>query len=46
MSRDDLVRDNFEIMKSIAPNLVQHCPNAIVVPVPIRSTRCRRRCSV
>ena len=33
MSRDDLVRDNFEIMKSIAPNLVQHCPNAIVVPV-------------
>ena len=33
MSRDDLVRDNFEIMKSIAPNVVQHCPNAIVVPV-------------
>jgi malate dehydrogenase len=33
MSRDDLVRDNFEIMKSIAPNLVQYCPNAIVVPV-------------
>src|SRR4029453_7860987 len=33
MSRDDLVRDNFEIMKSIAPNLVQHCPDAIVVPV-------------
>ncbi len=33
MSRDDLVRDNFEIMKSIAPNLVQHCPNAIIVPV-------------
>jgi malate dehydrogenase len=33
MSRDDLVRDNFEIMKSIAPNLVRHCPNAIIVPV-------------
>src|SRR6187401_1099596 len=33
MSRDELVRDNFEIMKSIAPNVVQHCPNAIVVPV-------------
>jgi malate dehydrogenase len=33
MSRDDLVRDNFEIMKSIAPNLVQHCPEAIIVPV-------------
>jgi malate dehydrogenase len=33
MSRDDLVRDNFEIMKSIAPNLVKHCPDAIVVPV-------------
>src|SRR5687767_3842592 len=33
MSRDDLVRDNFEIMKSIAPNLVKHTPDAIVVPV-------------
>ncbi|HET9270321.1 MAG TPA: malate dehydrogenase [Vicinamibacterales bacterium] len=33
MSRDDLVRDNFDIMKSIAPNLVQYTPNAIVVPV-------------
>ena len=33
MSRDDLVRDNFEIMKSIAPNLVTHCPKAIVIPV-------------
>jgi malate dehydrogenase len=33
MSRDDLVRDNFEIMKSIAPNIVQYCPDAIVVPV-------------
>src|SRR5688572_31794372 len=33
MSRDDLVRDNFEIMKSIAPNLVQHTPNAVVIPV-------------
>jgi malate dehydrogenase len=33
MSRDDLVRDNFEIMKSIAPNLVQHTPNAVIVPV-------------
>jgi malate dehydrogenase len=33
MSRDDLVRDNFEIMKSIAPRVVEHCPNAIVVPV-------------
>src|SRR5688572_20733508 len=33
MSRDDLVRDNFEIMKSIAPNVVQHCPDAIIIPV-------------
>ena len=33
MSRDDLVRDNFEIMKSIAPNVVKHCPNSIIVPV-------------
>jgi malate dehydrogenase len=33
MSRDDLVRDNFEIMKSIAPKVVEHCPDAIVVPV-------------
>src|SRR5688500_2674721 len=33
MSRDDLVRDNFEIMKSIAPNIAQYCPDAIVIPV-------------
>src|ERR671910_780120 len=33
MSRDDLVRDNFEIMKSIAPKVAEHCPDAIVVPV-------------
>src|SRR5215213_9962142 len=33
MSRDDLVKDNFAIMQSIAPNLVQHCPNAVVIPV-------------
>jgi malate dehydrogenase len=33
MSRDDLVKDNFAIMQSIAPNLVQYCPNAIVIPV-------------
>ena len=33
MSRDDLVRDNFDIMKSIAPKLVEHCPNAIIIPV-------------
>jgi malate dehydrogenase len=33
MSRDDLVKDNFAIMQSIAPNLVQYTPNAIVVPV-------------
>jgi malate dehydrogenase len=33
MSRDDLVRDNFEIMKSIAPKVVEHCPNAVVIPV-------------
>jgi malate dehydrogenase len=33
MSRDDLVRDNFEIMKSIAPHVVQHCPHAIIIPV-------------
>src|ERR687897_3433666 len=33
MSRDDLVRDNFEIMKSIAPRVVEHCPNTIMIPV-------------
>ena len=33
MSRDDLVKDNFEIMKSIAPKVVEHCPKAIVIPV-------------
>ena len=33
MSRDDLVRVNFDIMKSIAPRLVEHCPNAIIIPV-------------
>jgi malate dehydrogenase len=33
MSRDDLVKDNFAIMQSIAPNLVQHTPNAVVIPV-------------
>jgi malate dehydrogenase len=33
MSRDDLVRDNFDIMKSIAPNITQHCPDSIVIPV-------------
>ena len=33
MSRDDLVKDNFAIMQSIAPKLVEHCPNAIIVPV-------------
>ena len=33
MSRDDLVRDNFNIMKAIAPKLVEHTPDAIVIPV-------------
>jgi len=33
MSRDDLVRDNFEIMKSIAPKVVEHCPDSIMIPV-------------
>ena len=33
MSRDDLVRDNFAIMQSIAPKLVEYTPNAIVIPV-------------
>src|SRR5918993_2996026 len=33
MSRDDLVRDNFAIMQSIAPKVVQHCPDAIIIPV-------------
>ena len=33
MSRDDLVRDNFEIMKSIAPGVVEHCPKAVIIPV-------------
>ena len=33
MSRDDLVKDNFAIMKSIAPLIVQHCPDSVVIPV-------------
>jgi malate dehydrogenase len=33
MSRDDLVRDNFAIMQSIAPKVVEFCPDAIIVPV-------------
>src|SRR6185503_3482367 len=33
MSRDDLVRDNFNIMKSIAPKLVEHTPDAVIIPV-------------
>jgi malate dehydrogenase len=33
MSRDDLVKDNFAIMQSIAPNLIQYCPDAVVIPV-------------
>ena len=33
MSRDDLVKDNFAIMQSIAPKVAEHCPNAIVIPV-------------
>jgi malate dehydrogenase len=33
MSRDDLVKDNFAIMQSIAPNLVKYCPDAVVIPV-------------
>jgi malate dehydrogenase len=33
MSRDDLVRDNFNIMKAIAPKLVEHTPDAIIIPV-------------
>ncbi len=33
MSRDDLVKDNFAIMKSIAPLVVQYCPESIVIPV-------------
>src|SRR5262245_10706862 len=33
MSRDDLVRDNFAIMQSIAPKLVEHTPNAFIIPV-------------
>ena len=33
MSRDDLVRDNFEIMKSIAPKVVEYCPDSIIIPV-------------
>jgi malate dehydrogenase len=33
MSRDDLVRDNFDIMKSIAPKVVERCPDSIIIPV-------------
>ena len=33
MSRDDLVRYNFDIMKSIAPKVAEHCPKSIVIPV-------------
>ena len=33
MSRDDLVKDNFAIMQSIAPNVLKYCPDSIVIPV-------------
>jgi malate dehydrogenase len=33
MSRDDLVKDNFAIMQSIAPKVVQYCPDSIIIPV-------------
>lgn len=33
MSRDDLVKDNFAIMQSIAPNVLKHCPDSIIIPV-------------
>src|SRR2546422_3206412 len=33
MSRDDLVRDNFEIMRSIGPNVKRYCPDSIIIPV-------------
>ena len=33
MSRDDLVKDNYAIMQSIAPNIANHCPDAIVIPM-------------
>src|SRR5687767_15914318 len=33
MSRDDLVKDNFAIMQSIAPKVVEHCPKSIIIPV-------------
>ena len=33
MSRDDLVKDNFAIMQSIAPKVVEHCPDSIIIPV-------------
>ena len=33
MSRDDLVRDNFDIMKSIAPKVVEYCPEAVIILV-------------
>src|SRR5919109_3502931 len=33
MSRDDLVRDNFDIMKSIVPNVKRYCPDSIVIAV-------------
>ena len=33
MSRDDLVKDNYAIMQSIAPKVVEHCPDAVVIPV-------------
>jgi malate dehydrogenase len=33
MSRDDLVRTNAEIVKQVAQQIKQHCPNAIVVVV-------------
>jgi malate dehydrogenase len=33
MSRDDLVKDNYAIMQSIAPNVVKYCPESIIIPV-------------
>src|SRR4026208_1851099 len=33
MSRDDIVKDNFAIMQSIAPKVVEHCPTSRITPV-------------
>jgi malate dehydrogenase len=42
MSRDDLLQVNYKIMQAVTEQVIKHSPNAVIVPVPTRSTRCAR----